>query len=344
MLKVSDMKVFKKYERFSPDVEMSDRAVYRHKRITGSRIGIIMGINRWGGSKFRLAVEMCGDKISTIPRDNLVVRVGSFMEDCIKSFCAEKRTDFESLPDLGTVEHPTCELLAASPDWIVNDRHGPAVVEIKNVGRYTAKEWKDGAHPKYYESQLQWYMGILNDIWSFETGEVDSFFSHGYLVALLENKELAVRFVLFDKDWYETAKAAALEFLMAVEKNEPEAFMFDESDFSDATKALGEASKVEASEMPKEAEKHIYKMSRLKEEAVELQKQIDEERFMLANLIDGAEKSENEKFFVSWPWVRGRRRFDLKAFEKSNPDIDLSSYYTDGKPYRGGMKITTKGD
>ncbi len=342
MFSKKDAKVLLKHERFSPDVPMEKRAEYRHQRITGSKIAIIMGINRWGGSKFRLAVEMCGDVPPPLPPENLVVRVGSYMEELIKKFTLDQRPDFSPLPEVGTVEHPLHPKLAASPDWIVNDRHGPAVVEIKNVGRYTAKEWKDGGHPKYYEAQLQWYMGILNDIWGIEKKAGEPLFSHGYLIGLLENKELAVRFIFFDASWYAQAKAAALEFLEAVERNEPEAFMFEEADFGDATKALGEVSKKEVSELGSQADKHIFKINRLKEEAADIKKQIDEERFHLAKLIDGAERAENEKFFISWPWINGRRKFDIKAFHKANPDMNLESYYTEGKPYRGGMKITTK--
>lgn len=337
-----DISVFKKFEKFGVDVPMDERADYRHTRITGSKIPIIMGVNKYGGSKFRLAVEMCGNVPPSIPKENLLVRVGSYMEDCIRGFTEELRPDFKTIGEIGTVEHPLHEALAASPDWIIEDKYGPAVVEIKNVGRYTAKEWANGTHPKYYEAQLQWYMGILNDVWNVEKKAGEPAFTHGYLVGLLENRELAVRFILFDKSWYAQAKAAALEFLEAVHRNEPEAFMFDEKDYEDATKALGDTTNKEASELPNEAEAHIYAMDRLKSEISELQSQYDEHKFNLGRKIEGAQRAENENFFVSWPWVNGRKRFDLKAFQKANPDMDLSSYYTEGKSYRGGLKITTK--
>ena len=57
MLSEKDVSVFKKHERFDPSVPMEKRAEYRHQRITGSKIAIIMGVNKYGGSKFRLAVR-----------------------------------------------------------------------------------------------------------------------------------------------------------------------------------------------------------------------------------------------------------------------------------------------
>lgn len=342
MLNDNDKEVFRKYERFDVDTPMEERADYRHSRITGSKIATIMGVNKYGGSKFRLAVEMCGNVPPSLPPENLVVRVGSHMESLIWGFAAENRPDFKEFGEFGTLEHPLHEKLAASPDVIINDRYGPAVVEIKNVGKYTAKEWADGQHPKYYEAQLQWYMGILNDIWAVEKKAGEPLFNHGYLIALLENRELAVRFIMFDESWYRQAKAAALEFLEAVERNEPEAFMFEEEDFGDATKVLGEVTKKEASELPNDSEKYIYKMNRLKGEIAVLQAELDEAKFNLAQSIGGAERAENNNFFVSWPWVSGRKKFDLKAFQAANPDMDLSAYYTEGKSYRGGMKITEK--
>jgi putative phage-type endonuclease len=334
----------KRQEKFDPVVPMEERAQYRHTRITGSKIAIIMGVNKYGGSKFRLALEMCGDEPHTLPKSNLLVRVGSYMEDCIKDFILEERQDFKPMPDLGTIEHPTQPLFAASPDWLVEDRYGPAVVEIKNIGPYTAKEWSNGQHPKYYEAQLQWYMGILNDV-AKAAGATEPPISHGYLVGLIANRELAVRFILFDAEWYEQAKSAAQDFLAAVEKNEPEEFMWAENeDFADASAILGERSTVESAPIPGSAEQYIYRMERLKGEIKELQKQVEEAKFHLVKSIDGAERAESDKFTVSWPWIGGRKKFDLKAFQRANPDIDLTSYYTESKPYRGGLKITTKED
>ena len=44
MLNDNDKEVFRKYERFDVDTPMEDRADYRHSRITGSKIAIIMGV------------------------------------------------------------------------------------------------------------------------------------------------------------------------------------------------------------------------------------------------------------------------------------------------------------
>ena len=341
----NDVRVLKGCMVYGPNVPMEERAEYRHQKITGTRIPIIMGVNKYGGSKFRLATEMCGPVPPPLPKDNYVVRAGSHMESLVKGILMEIRDDFKPWGEYGTIEHPTEKDFAASPDWIIEDKYGPAVVEIKTQGRYTSKEWKDGKHAAYHEAQLQWYMGILNDCFADAAGVTPDKpkFDHGYLVGFLENRSIEVRFILFDKEWYEDAKAKALEFMAAVKSQNPEKFMFDEVHNDDALAVVGE-SDVDSAPMPDSANEHAYAILRLKREIDEKQSELNEHRYKLGTKISGAAKSSNDKFMVSWPRIAGRKKFDMDAFRAAHPEIDLDPYYKTGKDYRGGLRVTNLED
>lgn len=133
------------------------RAYKGQPLIGGSDAAAICGENPW---RSRLSVFL--SKVGQAPEQQATERMemGNVLEDPIADLFA-KKTGFRvkrSNAVLQSIEWPWA---AANVDRFVWDTDEPAagILEIKNVGEYSAKDWEDGP-PSYYLLQGQHYLAV----------------------------------------------------------------------------------------------------------------------------------------------------------------------------------------
>lgn len=148
----------------------------RHKGIGASDAPIILGVSPWESpyslwlSKINPVIDFDG---------TMRMRIGSMQERSIAEMYAEFHGAKLSNPGKYTIyQHPEYPWMLATPDRFQDD--GAGAVEIKNVDRFKAKDWADGACPLMYEIQVQHQLAV--------TG-----LDYGVIVALIGGNDLQVR-------------------------------------------------------------------------------------------------------------------------------------------------------
>lgn len=132
----------------------------RAEGLGASEIGTALGLN-----PFQAAAELAAVKRGELPpfEGNQFTKWGQRLERSIADEWLERhRAEGEdvSIFTPGTLRHPTCQVLVASPDRIVVPEGRRArevwreVLEIKSLSAYRAAEFADGI-PEVYEVQVQ---------------------------------------------------------------------------------------------------------------------------------------------------------------------------------------------
>lgn len=150
-----------------------------------------------GTSVYRLWCE----KLGLIPRDDLdnveTIRWGQRLEPVIADAVAEETGYHIAKHDQTEfLRHPVYAFIGATPDYRVfsEDREGPGILEIKNVGTYFAREWTDQP-PLRVLCQVQHQLAVTGYKWGLAAGLVGGnrlkwhpFERHEKFIATLEQK------------------------------------------------------------------------------------------------------------------------------------------------------------
>jgi len=155
----------------------------RKRGIGGSDAGAVCGVNKY---KSPLAVYL--EKTGQIhgQEDNEALEWGRTLEPIIKRKFAEKTSyKIEEVPFI--LQHPAHPWMIANIDGIVITEGGSGVLEVKNAGEFTRKEWSEDRLPDSYYLQLQHYLEV--------TG-----LQFGIIVCLLGGKSLVWKEVPRDEE------------------------------------------------------------------------------------------------------------------------------------------------
>ena len=130
----------------------------RESGIGGSEVAAICGLSKWE-SPYTLWCKKTGRIESPDISDKEPVEWGNRLEAVIIDKFADEHPELEIFRDCGTYSHKERPWQRANPDAIYKTPDGSyAVLEIKCAT--FEDDWLDGV-PKYYETQVQWYMQTL---------------------------------------------------------------------------------------------------------------------------------------------------------------------------------------
>lgn len=179
----------------------------RRSVIGGSDVPIILGSNKFG-SRFALWAA----KVGIVTKEaNEAMRWGSALEKAILAEWGREMGLTTQHFDNVHVQHPARPRWMYSLDGLTYHDGGDtdALVEVKNVGAWSAGDWEEGC-PPYYLDQVQ--MGLAC------TG-----LSRSYVVALLGGNKCVYAIVPADPNWEEKNAPAIDDFLRRIdEEDEPE--------------------------------------------------------------------------------------------------------------------------
>ena len=135
----------------------------RSEILGGSEMAAILGRSKWSNKIEVIRRKLFDQQIEV----NRPMYWGTKLESAIadayeEKFCIKGETKlFDPVPTgKPQVRHPDHPWLAGSPDRLIIESGSGKVLgglEIKNIGFFSKKAWKDGV-PEYYDIQAQTYM------------------------------------------------------------------------------------------------------------------------------------------------------------------------------------------
>lgn len=275
----------------------------RTKGLGGSDIAAVAGVSGWGG-----AAGVFLEKTGAAPpkEESEAMQWGHYLEpEIAKRFAEREGLEIRRVPYI--LQHPEHPWALANLDFeIVDPLAGNGVLEIKNVGRYRAPQFDDGALPPDVECQVRWYMAI--------TG-----YSYAFVSALLGGNELAIRFVERDLEIEKYLIKIGGEFWQMVEANEMPA-MDSNPRTGQMLAQMFAKSRPEAIELPAKAMDHINRWIGRNADIKALQAIQDEAENELKALLQENEIGICGKFQASWKSIT-TKRLDGKALEEAEPDV-----------------------
>src|SRR5207253_9109492 len=120
--------------------------------IGGSPIGAICGVNPYRSAR-RVAAEMLG--LVAPQEETPAMTLGKQLEPVIAGLAASRGYEILPAPADGFVGKP--RWIVGHPDYFTVIDGERAVLEVKNVGPNTLRDWQDDS-PLYVQMQCQWYM------------------------------------------------------------------------------------------------------------------------------------------------------------------------------------------
>jgi putative phage-type endonuclease len=130
----------------------------KHKgRIGSSDLATILGVN-----PHKSRVRLWGELTGHIPREDIGhlphIRRGILLEPVVVSLF-ENETKKKATASPGLVQHPTLEMVAVTPDRLVDD--GTAPLECKTVGLHKRRDWNQET-PLHVQLQGQGQLWVLD--------------------------------------------------------------------------------------------------------------------------------------------------------------------------------------
>jgi putative phage-type endonuclease len=279
----------------------------RSKYIGGSDAAAVVGLNPYSS-----AYSLWAEKTGKIPgfEGNLATEVGTYLEEFVAQKFAQETGKKVRKCNLSIFNSDYPFAIANIDREIVGEDAG---LEIKTTSELNLKKFKGGEYPEQYYAQMVHYLAV--------TGK-----KRWYLAVLIGNREF--KWFVLDRDEGEIAAlmGAEKDFWKLVETNTQPAADGAEAT-SKAILALYPESKATVADLyiyRAELARYLHLSAQIKE----LEQHRDEAANIVKAFMADAERGECDGFKVSWR-TGTRSTFDSKRFAEENPDIDLSSYYTE---------------
>ena len=275
----------------------------RKKYIGGADAATVCGLNEFQ-SPYSLWCEKCG--ITPECTGNLRTEVGSFLEDFVaKKF--EQETGKKVQRSNFTYFNSDYPWACADIDRFIPSEN--AILECKVVNELSLKHYANGDFPSRFFCQIQHYLAILDK-------------KIGYLAVLIgTGKEF--RWFTIERDDAEIEALMELEKRFheyMINKQEPPAIAADVESL-DIVYPASTGGSIELF-----GQKPIMKQwLDLKTEIAALQEKMDGISAVLKQDMGEAEIGTDGEYIATWA-NRKRTTFDKKAFQKDNPDVDLSKW------------------
>lgn len=286
----------------------------RQKRIGGSDVGAILGVN-----PYKSIIDVYIDKTegSTF-KGNEATHWGHMLESVVMKEFASKHNELE------VYEAPYSivgEYVIANVDGVVRSKETGeyGILEIKTTNAFNSKAWEEDEIPQSYYAQVQHYLSM--------TG-----YTYAYIAVLIGGQKY--------KEFY----IERSEEDIALIEEKTNAFYFDNivlgvppmPDGSDAymeylkKKALELESNevVELDELEEKAKKINELVARQKD--LEKQENLLKEEILTEMLAQGTRKATAGSFKFN---IQSRKATDMKEFEKAHPDL-VKSYKELEKNYK----------
>lgn len=176
-----------------------DWLAIRKTGITGSRIAGILNISPWETPR-SVYLDLIGERPEKQQTEPMYW--GIVLEDLIaKEFAERTNTKVQRVNYI--LQHATYEFLLGNIDRLIyeeteNGKTNKGILECKNVGAYSAEEWKNGA-PEHYIAQLQFYLCL--------TG-----LDFGYLAALVGGQKFVYHRIERDEELIDRMIQASTDF------------------------------------------------------------------------------------------------------------------------------------
>ena len=297
----------------------------RRKRIGGSEAGIILGWNEYSTPE-DLFKQKLG--LTSPPEANAAMERGTYLEDIIVAKYRVESGRTVTI-DKEMVTHPEYPYMGCETDGYVEEVEpykGQGILECKCPGLNTFRKIKEQGLLPYYIAQVQHNMLVTGTEWA--------------SVAIL-NAEL------WELIWIDVE--ADLEIQQMLIQKETEFWLehVEKEIPPGDTEALPvKLPKMDSMLVPmstdpwQEAADHFAKADKLKKIVKELRDKAVNE---IKDLCDAKkELFEGLGLRVSWKWQKGKKSLNTDRFNAEHPDIDLDSYYDEGKPTRSFRPTITK--
>jgi predicted phage-related endonuclease len=278
------------------------------------------------------------------PKDStLPMRAGSYMEPFLRDEFANTddylEKDLQTCNEqIGMIRHKEYPFIFANVDDIGVSKFGSCVIEYKtSSGMAAYNGWKKGDYPQTYYAQVQLYMEVLG---SYFPGEPA--FDHAFIVALLNNNKIEVRFVQKDQDWLDMAIQKARDFWDAVEKKDTSEFIFCVDGKTATLKAISKVfpgERENEKELSKDANLTLMKLEAATDTQRAAEAEVNRLKSTLLLEMKDATRASTDMYRVSWPVNDTRKIFDKGAFLEANPGVDLDQFQKQLDPYRMGLKV-----
>lgn len=304
----------------------------RKKSLGGSDMGAVLGLNKWR-SPFAVWAEKTGKLPET--EDNEAMRQGRDLEGYVAQRFEEKSGKRVQMMNYILRCDDAPHLHANIDRRIVNEKSG---LECKTASALSMKSYRGGEFPESYYAQCVTYLAV--------TG-----WERWYLAAFVHNKAFYIYQITTIPDdecpaWCESSvyvspdelavlKRCAKDFWETyIETEEPPPPDGAEST-TEAIESIYGESGVEVELFGRTALLEEYSM--LIEEDKRRAQEIERIKQQLLLDMGGAERGSCGRYSVRHtPQVR--RTFDIKAFQKDNPALDLTKYFKKTSFYKFTIK------
>lgn len=274
----------------------------RKKYIGGSDAASIIGLNDYQ-SPYALWCEKCG--ITPEFEGNLRTRIGTEMEPIIARLFEEETGKKVRNCNFSLVNDKYPWALCDVDRMVVGE---DAILEIKSTSSLNLKHYKNGDYPARFYVQCQHYLAVTER-------------EKAYLAVLIGNSDFKIFEIERDENEIAALMDAEKQFHeYMVKKHEPPAVAADVESL-DIVYPSSTGGSIELF-----GQKPIMKQwLDLKAEIAALQEKMDGISAALKQDMGEAEIGTDGEYIATWA-NRKRTTFDKKAFQKDNPDIDLSKW------------------
>lgn len=274
----------------------------RRRYIGGSDAASVVGLNDYQ-SPYALWTEKMG--IAPAFEGNLRTRVGTELEPVIAKLFEEETGK--------KVQNCNFSLINDAFPWAVADVDRmvigeDAILEIKSTSALNMKHYKNGDYPARFYVQVMHYLAV--------TGK-----QKAYLAVLIGNSDFRIFEIERDESEIAALMEAEKQFYGYMQSGEePPANAVDVESIELAHPSSNGTS-IELFGQQNIMREYLE----LKARIAALEKEADGIAAVLKQDMGDAEKGTDGEYIVTWA-NRTRTTFDKKAFQKDNPNIDLSKW------------------
>lgn len=287
------------------DMSREEWVEERKNSIGGSDAATVLGLNPYS-SPYALWAEKTGALTPEDISEKEAVRLGVFLEPYVaQRFCEEtgkkvRRENYILKNDAYPWAHANVDRL------VIGERAG---LECKTTSALNLRKFKGGEYPANYYCQCMHYMAV--------TG-----YEKWYLAVLIGNHDFRVFEIFRDEEEIRALMETEQAFWECVENKTPPAVDGREAT-SEALDDLyaDEGNTVDLTPVCKNIRQYLD----LKAQIKVLEEKLAEAANQIKEFMGCAGKGVYQDFQVNWRSVT-TSRFDKAAFQRKNPDIDLTPY------------------
>jgi len=196
-----------------------------------------------------------------------------------------------------------CDFITATPDyWIMSEKNDPILLEIKNTGEYSRKDWQDNV-PLIYYYQVQHQLLVTKA-------------NKAYIAALVGGNDLIIKEIKSDEEVQKEILEACIDFDSRIRNNLPPEFQAGDSDLLNKIyKEDKEITEIQLTDISMALEIKL-----IDEQIKELENQKEGLICKIKLEMGGAQKADNEVLSITWK-AQKRESLDTKRIKDEAPEL-----------------------